>query len=130
MRTVMKASWAIKYLICIGFVLILGGCGGAVEGDGSGGTDSGGTGTGSALVSWTPPTENSDGSTLEDLAGYRIYYGNSPGDYDRTITVASAGLSSYQVDGLETSDLYFVMTAFNTLGVESSYSEEVYKRIE
>jgi hypothetical protein len=119
----MSASWTVKYLICIGFVLSLGGCGGPGSGDGSGGN-------GSALVSWTPPTQNSDGSTLEDLAGYRIYYGNSPGSYDNSVTITNPGLSSYQVDGLGASDTYFVMTAVNTVGIESSYSEEIYKRVE
>jgi hypothetical protein len=119
----MSASWTVKYLICIGFVLSLGGCGGPGSGDGSGGN-------GSALVSWTPPTQNSDGSTLEDLAGYRIYYENSPGNYDNSVTIANPGLSSYQVDSLAASDTYFVMTAVNTVGIESSYSEEIYKRIE
>ena len=39
---------------------------------------SGGTGTGSATLSWTAPALNSDGSQLTDLAGYHIYYGTSP----------------------------------------------------
>jgi hypothetical protein len=30
------------------------------------------TATGSATLSWTPPTLNSDGSTLTDLAGYQV----------------------------------------------------------
>jgi hypothetical protein len=116
----MSASWTVKSLICIGFVLTLGGCGSASY-----------SSNGSALVSWTPPTENIDGSWLgDDLAGYRIYYGNSPGNYDNSVTITNPGLSSYQVDGLVTSDTYFVMTAVNTAGIESSYSEEVYKRIE
>src|SRR5690606_15160435 len=36
------------------------------------------SGSGSARLSWTPPTENLDGSALTDLAGYVIQYGNSP----------------------------------------------------
>jgi hypothetical protein len=129
MRITMSASWTVKYLICIGFVLTLGGCGGPGSDDGSGGNGSGGNG--SALVSWTPPTENTDGSWLgDDLAGYRIYYGNSPDNYDNSVTIANPGLSSFQVDGLVASDTYFVMTAVNRAGIESSYSEEVLKRFE
>ena len=120
----MSASWTVKCLICIGFVLILGGCGSAVD------SSSSSRGNGSALVSWTPPTLNTDESPLTELAGYRIYYGNSPGNYDNSVTITGVGLTSYQVDGLAASDTYFVMTAYNTAGVESSYSEEVYKRIE
>jgi len=38
-------------------------------------------------------------------------------------------LSSYLVENLASSDWFFVMTAFNTSGIESAYSAEVYKEI-
>ena len=82
-------------------------------------------GNGSALVSWTPPTENTDNSTLTDLAGYRIYFGITSGVYSRSVDINNPGLTSYQVDHLGSSDWYFVMTAYNSLGVESAYSREV-----
>ena len=34
------------------------------------------SGTGSALLSWTRPTKNTDGTSLINLSGYRIHYGN------------------------------------------------------
>ena len=116
----------IKLSVCIAFFLFLSGCGGG--GGGSSGVSIEDQGDGTALVSWHPPTENEDGSTLMDLAGYRIYYGNSPGNYDNTITI-NIGLSSYLVESLGASDWYFAMTAFNSLGIESVYSEEVYKAV-
>ena len=119
----MSISWALKYLICIGFVLVLAGCGSPSGSSGSAGENN----DGRALVSWMPPTENTDGSALVDLAGYRIYYGGSPNNYSSTITIDNVGLTSLLVEGLPpSSDLYFVMTAFNTEGIESSYSEEVF----
>jgi hypothetical protein len=84
---------------------------------------------GTALLSWTPPTENTDGSPLTDLAGYKIRYGNSPGSYNDTITINNPGLTSYLIENLASSDWYFVMTSFNSSGVESSYSTEVSKTI-
>ena len=33
---------------------------------------------GSATLSWTPPTQNSDGSALTNLSGYSIYWGRAP----------------------------------------------------
>jgi len=39
--------------------------------------------TGSVTLTWTPPTKNTDGSQLTDLAAYKIYYGLSQGDYPR-----------------------------------------------
>jgi hypothetical protein len=38
-------------------------------------------------------------------------------------------MSSYLVENLGESDWYFAMTAFNSLGIESVYSEEVYKAV-
>jgi hypothetical protein len=85
--------------------------------------------SGTALLSWTPPTENTDGSALTDLAGYRIYYGTSSGNYTELVTIDSPGLSSYQIDNLTPADWYFVITSFNSSNVESTYSNEVSKTI-
>jgi len=84
---------------------------------------------GTALISWTPPTENTDSSPLTDLAGYKIYYGTTPGNYGIPITINNPGLSSYLVENLASSNWYFVMVAFNSSGIESSYSTEVSKTI-
>ena len=84
---------------------------------------------GTALLSWTPPTENTDSSPLTDLAGYKIYYGTTPGNYGIPITINNPGLSSYLVENLASSNWYFVMVAFNSSGIESSYSPEVSKTI-
>ncbi len=84
---------------------------------------------GTALLSWTPPTENTDGSALTDLAGYRIYYGTSSGNYTETVTINGAGLTSYQIDNLAPADWYFVITSFNSSNIESIYSNEVSKTI-
>lgn len=87
------------------------------------------TGTGTALLSWLPPTENTDNSPYTDPAGYKIYYGTSPGNYNTPIIINDSGLSSFLVEGLGNSDWYFVMTAFNLSGIESDYSTEVSKTI-
>lgn len=84
---------------------------------------------GTALLSWTPPTENTDSSPLTDLAGYKIHYGTSPGSYSDTITINNPGLTSYLVENLASADWYFVMTSFNSTGIESSYSSEVSKTV-
>jgi hypothetical protein len=84
---------------------------------------------GTALLSWTPPTENTDASTLTDLAGYKIYYGTSPGNYSNTEIINNPGLSSYLVENLASADWYFVMTSFSDSGIEGNYSTEVSKTI-
>jgi hypothetical protein len=74
--------------------------------------------TGSATLSWTPPTQNSNGSALTDLAGYHIYYGTTP-DLGQTVTLANAGLTRYVLSGLTQTTWYFAMTAYDTAGNES-----------
>jgi len=86
--------------------------------------------TGSVTLSWTPPTQNTDGSQLNDLWGYRIYYGTSPGSYPNTIRLDdSAGLSSYVVEDLAPGTYYFVSTAVNDSMVESDRSNMAQKTV-
>lgn len=86
-------------------------------------------GLGTATLSWTPPTQNADGSTLVNLAGYRIYYGQSPSQLSESIVIDSAGLSTYVVENLSPATWYFSMTAVNSSGVESERSATVSKQV-
>lgn len=84
---------------------------------------------GTALLSWLPPTENTDGTPLIDLTGFKIYYGTSSGNYSNTVTLNNAGLSSYLVENLAPATWYFSMTAFNSSGIESQRIAEISKQI-
>ena len=84
-------------------------------------------GTRSTTLTWTPPTENEDGTTLTDLDGYRIYWGTTQGNYPNSVTIDNEGLSSYVVDNLVPGTYVFVATAFNEGGVESVYSNPATK---
>jgi len=84
---------------------------------------------GTATLSWLPPTENTDNSPLTDLSGFRIYYGTVSGRYSKSIDIPSAGVTSYVVDNLGPGTWYFVVTAYNSLGIESAPSDEVSKVI-
>ena len=84
-------------------------------------------GLGSATLSWTPPTQNSDGSPLTDLAGYKIYYGNESGNYQTSIQIDNPGIATYVVENLTPNTYYFVSTAFNFDAVESAFSNEAVK---
>jgi hypothetical protein len=77
---------------------------------------------GSATLSWTPPTTNTDGSSLTNLAGYRVVYGRSSSSLDQTVQIANAGLSSYTVTGLSSGTWYFAVKAYNANGSESDVS--------
>ena len=85
--------------------------------------------TGTADVSWTPPTTNTDGSTLTDLAGYNIYYGTSPNALNQVVQVATIGVSNYVISGLTTGTWYFAVTAYSSAGTESSLSNVASKTI-
>jgi hypothetical protein len=78
--------------------------------------------TGSATLSWMPPTRNIDGSVLTDLAGYHIYYGATP-ELGQSVTVANAGLTRYVMSGLLRATWYFAMTAYDRSGRESDRTE-------
>jgi hypothetical protein len=80
------------------------------------------TTTGSATLSWTPPTHNTDGTTLTNLAGYRILYGTSAGALTRTIQVANPGVSRYVVENLTAGTWYFSVRAYSSSGAESAPS--------
>jgi len=75
--------------------------------------------TQSALLFWVPPTENTDGSPLTDLAGYKIYWGTSEGSYPNSITLDQVGLATYLVEALAANTYFFVITAVNSAGIES-----------
>jgi len=87
------------------------------------------SGTGVATISWAPPTENTDGTSLTDLAGYKIYYGTTPDSLTNVITINNVGLTSYVVDILpNNTTCYFSVTAFNSNGIESGFSNIVSKQ--
>jgi hypothetical protein len=76
---------------------------------------------GSLKASWNANTE-------PDLAGYKIYYGESSGNYSTSINVGKVTL--YTINQLkEGVDYYFVITAYDTAGNESDYSAEVSGKI-
>lgn len=78
----------------------------------------------SVTLSWTAPTDNEDGTTLNDLAGYNIYWGRSSGNYPNTIRVDNPGITSYVVENLSPDTYFFSAAAFNSAGVESRLSGE------
>ena len=85
---------------------------------------------GSATVNWTPPTSNSDGSTLTNLAGYRIHYGTASNSLTQSVQVANVGLTSYTLTNLTGGAWYFGVSAYTSGGQESALSTVVSKQIQ
>jgi hypothetical protein len=84
---------------------------------------------GSATLSWTPPTENSDGSALTDLAGYQVWYGQSQNNLNKTVMLNNASLSTYMVENLGSGTWYFTLVAVNSRGTTSVSSGVATKTI-
>ena len=81
---------------------------------------------GPVQLSWVAPDENVDGSTLTDLAGYRIYYGTSSRDYSDMVSLNNPAATAHTLT-LASGDYYVAMTAMDADGNESGYSNEVIK---
>ena len=84
---------------------------------------------GSALLSWTIPTVNTNGTPATNLAGYHIYYGTNQGALDTVIDVPGANTTEYEISNLTKGTYYFVVTAYNSLGIDSADSNEGSKTI-
>jgi hypothetical protein len=80
---------------------------------------------GVATLDWTPPTENSDGTILTNLAGYTVYYGTNPGDLSQSVKISNPGLATYAVTGLTSGTWYFAVTSYSADGVESTRTTTV-----
>jgi hypothetical protein len=78
--------------------------------------------TGSAILTWQPPALNIDGSPIIDLAAYKVYWGTTQGTYPQSAQIASLAAGTHTVTGLARGTWYFVVTALNAQGAESSYS--------
>ena len=86
--------------------------------------------TGSATLSWQPPTTNTDGTPLTNLAGYKIYWGTTPGNYSSSATIMNPGLTRYVVESLTPNTYYFAVKAVNSVGTESVFSNAASKTIQ
>lgn len=98
------------------------------------------------VLTWEAPVTREDGSCLDDLAGYELSYGLSPGVYDKTIQVEADEMASsdtgrstncgsvhsysYLVDNLDTGSWYFAVRAVDSAGNISDYSNEAVRTIQ
>lgn len=75
-------------------------------------------------VAWDPPDNNTDGTLLTDLAGYKVYCGATSGNYSSTTDVGN--VTSCQFSNLQAgSTCFFATSAYTSSGVESDLSLEL-----
>jgi hypothetical protein len=80
---------------------------------------------GIASLSWAPPTGNTNGSPLTNLAGYVIRYGTSSTALNTQISVASASTTGMEITNLSPGNWYFEVAAINTANAEGQFSSIV-----
>jgi len=76
---------------------------------------------GTIFIQWQKNTEL-------DLAGYKIYWGTQPQKYTNVKNVGQD--TSVTIVHLRTGHYYFAVTAYDTVGNESNYSEETVVTVE
>jgi fibronectin type 3 domain-containing protein len=79
--------------------------------------------TSSATLTWNPNTES-------DLAGYKVYRATASGAYGAPIATLPSTTTNYVATSLQSGTTYFfVVTAYDTAGNESAFSNEVTKSV-
>jgi len=125
-RDIRRKNYIRRNLIAVTLMFVVGlfltACG---EVSSVGNIDPGGGGSNSLMLSWTAPTTSEDGSLLDDLAGYKLYYGTMPGQYTQVVTVGS--YTTAEIDDLGSGTYYVTVTAYDIFGNESDFSNEIYQ---
>src|SRR5690606_5509726 len=74
------------------------------------------TGTGTATLTWTPPTqyENGDPLRLSEIERYTIDWGTASGEYTESLDVENGAVQSREIELTVTgpTTFYFAMTAW------------------
>lgn len=86
----------------------------------------------SVTLSWTAPVTNTDGSALIDLAGYNVYSSTtgSAGPFLKTAsttTTTTTYTTTFSVPNNTYITYWYTVTAFDTSGNQSDYSNIVSK---
>lgn len=84
--------------------------------------------TGDATLTWVPPTQNTDGTALTNLASYKIYWGTASSALTNVVTLA-APASTKLLTGLPVGPFFVGITALTATGVESGKSNIASKTI-
>ena len=83
--------------------------------------------TSSVTLGWTAPATRADGTplSLADIDGFRIYYGESAGNYNNSVEVADGTAQTVTINNIPVGTYQVVITAFDVNGSESGFSSEI-----
>jgi hypothetical protein len=79
---------------------------------------------GSVTLAWDASIQ-SDGTPV---AGYKVHYGTSSGNYDKTVNTGTRNTCT--ISGLAPGTYYMAVTCYDLSGNESSYSNEASKTVQ
>lgn len=84
---------------------------------------------GNMVLSWTPATQNTDGSAYTNAAGYTIVYGTGPTALTQSIAVNNPSVTSFTIPNLNNGTWYAAVESRSTSGAESANSNVVSKAV-
>lgn len=84
---------------------------------------------GKATVTWTPPTQNTDGSAITNLASYELFHAATSAAVSTATAISVPLGTTHVVTGLPNGIRYFGMKAVNDQGVKSNMSALANKTI-
>lgn len=74
-------------------------------------------------LSWNPTSTSTDGTTIDNVNSYRLYYGENPGTYSNYVQVT--GKTTVTVSGLEYNKGYYFAVKAYVNNIASAFSSEL-----
>jgi len=118
-RTVLKKNiFSLFYIVFL--IIILAGCGsvGSIDPPNA---------SGSVSLAWDVPTIYVDGTPATSTIGFKVYYGTASRTYTHIIDVMT--VTNCMISSLAPGTYYFAITAYDSSGIESDFSNELSKTI-
>ena len=77
-------------------------------------------------ISWAPPTTDTNGAPLTNLAGYELLYGKERGVYEGTVAIPDPAATEIELD-LPGGSYFFALVAYDTNNERSDLSNVIAK---
>ena len=126
----MKKLTTLLLVIVTSLILTACGGGGGSSSEGSS-LDTSYANSGTASLSWVAPATRTDSSylALTELEGYRVYYGTSASSLALLVDLNDKSMTEYTTQSLPSGTYYFAVTAYDSDGNESGYSNVINKDV-
>jgi large repetitive protein len=85
---------------------------------------------GTASLDWTAVTQNTNGTAIVGLAGYKVFYGTSPSAMNTVVVLSNPTVTTYLVTNLSSGTWYFGVAAYTSSGTQGALSNVGQKTIQ